>query len=92
VAEQEGAERVLLEGRTAELSEQLGALRTELAHSEVARDAALGEAAGLRQELERLGSELSQARAAVPVDDGLSEAQALLEEARAATARLLRTG
>jgi uncharacterized coiled-coil DUF342 family protein len=91
-ADQEGAERVLLEARIAELSTQLGGLRGELAHSEVSREAALGEAAGLRDELERLGTELSQARAAIPVDAGLSEAQALLEQARAATARLRGTG
>jgi hypothetical protein len=91
-AEQDGAERVLLEARLAELSQQLGGLRGELAHSEVLRDSALGETAGLREELERLGSELSQARAAIPIDDGLSEAQSLLEEARAATARLRGTG
>jgi uncharacterized coiled-coil DUF342 family protein len=91
-SDQEGAERVLLEARIAELSEQLGALRGELAHSEVSRESALGEAAGLREELERLGTELSEARAAMPVDAGLSEAQALLEEARAATARLRGSG
>jgi hypothetical protein len=92
VAEQEGSERVLLEARIAELSDQLAGLRGELAHSEVARDAALGEAVGLRDELERLGSELSQARATMPVDGGLSEAHALLDEARAVTARLRGTG
>ncbi len=88
VAEQDGAERVLLEARTGELSEQLAALRGELARSEVAREAALGEAAGLRDELDRMGDELTRARGSNTVGAGLSEAQSLLEEARAATARL----
>jgi hypothetical protein len=88
VTEQEGAERVLLEARTGELSGQLAALRTELAQSDVARVAALSEAAGLRAELERLGAELAHAHGANTVGDGLSEAQSLLVEARAVTARL----
>jgi len=88
VTEQEGAERVLLEARTGELSGQLAALRTELAQSDVARVAALSEAAGLRAELERLGAELAHAHGTNSVGDGLSEAQSLLVEARAVTARL----
>ncbi len=92
VAEQEGAERVLLEARTGELSEQLTALRTAFARSEVAREAALGEAAGLRGELDRMGDELTRAREANGADGGLSEARSLLEEARAATARLRGAG
>jgi DNA repair exonuclease SbcCD ATPase subunit len=88
VAEEEGAGRVLLEARTGELSQQLQAVRAELAQREVARDAALGDAAGLRDELERLGAELSQVRGRGVTDNGLSEAKSLLDEARAATARL----
>jgi len=88
VTEREGAERVLLEARTGELSGQLVALRTELAQSDVARLAALSEAAGLRAELERLGTELAHAHGTNSVGDGLSEAQSLLVEARAVTARL----
>jgi hypothetical protein len=92
VAEQDGAERVLLEARTGELSEQLGTLRNELARSEVAREAALGEAAGLRDELDRMGDELTRARGSNDVDGGLTEARSLLDEARAATARLRGAG
>jgi len=87
-AEEEGAERILLEARIGELSQQLQGLRAELAQREVAREAALGEAAGLRDELERLGAELSHARNSKVGDNGLSEARSLLDEARAATARL----
>ncbi|HTX44842.1 MAG TPA: hypothetical protein VMD48_01020 [Solirubrobacteraceae bacterium] len=88
VAEEEGAGRILLEARTGELSQELQAVRAQLAQREVARDAALGEAAGLRDELERLGAELSQARSRGVADNGLREAKSLLDEARAATARL----
>jgi predicted nucleic acid-binding Zn-ribbon protein len=88
VAEQEAAERILLEARIGELSERFAPLRAELAESEVAREGALGEAAGLRDELERMGDELARARGANDVDSGLSEAQSLLDEARAVTARL----
>jgi hypothetical protein len=62
-------------------------LRAELAASDVGREAAVSEAAGLREELDRLGAELAQARG-IGAGNGLSEAQALLLEARAITARL----
>jgi hypothetical protein len=86
--DEEGAERVLLEARTRELAEQLESLRTELAQREVARDVAAGEAVGLRAELDRLGAELAHARRSERAGAGLLEAQSLLGEARAATARL----
>jgi hypothetical protein len=88
IAEQDGAERVLLEARTDELSEQLSSVRAELAHSEVAGEAATSEAVALRAELDRLGAELAHSRGSNSSGDGLREAQSLLVEARALTARL----
>jgi hypothetical protein len=92
VTEEAGRLRAELEARTSEWSEQLTALRAELARNEVAREAAVGEAAGLRDELDRMGDELTRARGSNNVDAGLSEARSLLEEARAATARLRGVG
>lgn len=86
--EEDGAERVLLEARTRELAGELESLRAELAQSLVARDVAAGEAAGLRAEFDRLGAELSHARRSELTGAGLREAQSLLVEAKAATARL----
>jgi hypothetical protein len=65
------------------------ALREQLAAAHVARDAALGEAAGLRAELERLGSELAVVREQGTAPGGdLDEARQLLADARALTERL----
>jgi hypothetical protein len=72
-----------------ELNRELSTLRTDLATSEVAREAALSESAGLRAEIERLGSELVGAREDVGDHTaGLAQAEALLAEARALTASL----
>jgi hypothetical protein len=87
-AEQHDAERVLFEARTAELTGQVDALGRQLAESEVGRESAAAEVAGLRAELDRLGAELADARGSRGAGAGLSEAQSLLMEARAVTARL----
>jgi hypothetical protein len=68
---------------------EIADIRTELAHSIVAREAAAGEAAGLRAEIDRMGGELATAREEVGSrDSGLSEAEALLAEARGLTEKL----
>jgi predicted nucleic acid-binding Zn-ribbon protein len=72
-----------------ELNRELSTLRTDLATSEVAREAAASESAGLRAEVERLGRELVGARRDVGDHTaGLAQAEALLAEARALTASL----
>jgi hypothetical protein len=77
-----------LQEQLAELSTQLGRLRGELAETVVARDAAKGEAAALRAELDRLGAELASAQQVTAGrDGGLGDAEALLAEARSLTAR-----
>jgi hypothetical protein len=59
-------------------------LRGDLAAAQVSRDAAIGEAAGLREELQRLGSELTVTRERVDSESGdLGEATRLLADARA---------
>jgi hypothetical protein len=59
-------------------------LRGDLAAAQVSRDAAIGEAAGLRDELQRLGSELTVTRERVGSESGdLGEATRLLADARA---------
>jgi len=64
-------------------------LREELAAAQVARDAAHGEAAGLRAELERLGSELAVTREHIDSQTGdLGEANRLLSDARALAGQL----
>jgi hypothetical protein len=69
--------------------EQAAGLREQLAASEISRDAALGEAAGLRAELDRLGTELAVVREqSGPPGGDLSEARRLLADARALTSRL----
>ena len=71
------------------LVHEVSSLRSQLATSEVGREAARTEAEGLRAELDRLGSELAAAREQVGGrQGGLAEAEALLSEARALTARL----
>jgi hypothetical protein len=87
-AEQHDAERVLFEARTAELTGQVDALGRQLAESEVGRESASAEVTALRAELDRLGAELADARGSRGAGAGLSEAQSLLMEARAVTARL----
>ncbi|HWE33955.1 MAG TPA: hypothetical protein VG410_10750 [Solirubrobacteraceae bacterium] len=87
-AEEDSAERVLLEARTAELTGQVDALGRQLAESDVGRESANAEVAGLRAELDRLGAELVDARNSRAAGAGLSDAQSLLIEARAVTARL----
>jgi chromosome segregation ATPase len=72
-----------------ELGRELSTLRKDLATSEVAREAAQSEAAGMRAEVERLGRELVGARENVGDHKaGLAQAEALLAEARALTASL----
>jgi chromosome segregation ATPase len=82
-----------LQAALGDLRGEFDELRGLVAASEVARDAAVTEAAGLRSELERLSSELAGVRSRQAADDmGLSEAEALLAEARALRARLAVTG
>lgn len=78
-----------LEGRVASLQSERDELRRRLASAQVARDAAAGETAGLREELERLGSEVAASRERAAAREGnLGEAQRLLAEARALTRQL----
>jgi hypothetical protein len=68
---------------------EVAALRDQLAFAQVARDAAVGEAAGLRAELQRLGSELAVTREHHTAQGGdLDEAQRLLAEARSLSEQL----
>jgi chromosome segregation ATPase len=70
-------------------AEEAATLREQLAAAHVARDAALGEAGGLRAELERLGSELAALHEqGATAGTDLSEAQQLLADARALTEQL----
>jgi hypothetical protein len=81
-----------LEGERGQLGQQLAHLREELAAAQVARDAAVGEAAGLRVELERIGAELVATRERLGAESGdLGEANRLLADARA-LAEQLRSG
>lgn len=67
---------------------ELARVRVELVTSEVAREAAAGEVAGLRAELERLAGE--KARGVLAGEGSrLGEAEALLAEARALRTRVL---
>jgi hypothetical protein len=69
--------------------EESARLREQLAASQISRDAALGEAEGLRAELDRLGTELAVVREqSGPPGGDLSEARQLLADARALTQRL----
>ena len=71
------------------LIHEVANLRAALAAGIVTSDAATAEAEGLREELQRLGSELARAREAIGNrDSGLDEAEVLLGEARALTASL----
>ena len=68
---------------------ELSALRDQLAAAQVSRDAAAGEVAGLRAELERLGSELAITREHQSAQGAdLGEAQRLLAEARSLSEQL----
>jgi hypothetical protein len=68
---------------------ELSSLRDQLAAAHVSRDAALREAAGLRAELERLGSELAVRREHQAAQGGdLGDAQRLLAEARSLSEQL----
>jgi hypothetical protein len=70
-------------------SEEAAILREQLAAAHVARDAAMGEAGGLRVELERVAGELAVLRErSGHAGDELSEARQLLADARALTDRL----
>jgi hypothetical protein len=70
-------------------AQEVASLREQLAITAISRDAAVAEAAGLRAELTRLGSELAVTREQVDAGDGeLGAAQQLLEDARALTAQL----
>jgi DNA repair exonuclease SbcCD ATPase subunit len=86
-----GRQREELNSRLAELTAgrdaavtELGRMREAVAAASVARDGAVSEAAGLRAELTRLGTELAATRERVSAESGdLGEAQRLLAEARA---------
>ncbi len=81
--------RVLeLAAQSADLQRELSRLRSVLSTSEVAREAALSEASALRSELDRLAAQLAQARRPNGEHPGLSEARALLSEARALRERI----
>jgi hypothetical protein len=68
-------------------------VRQQLATAEVAREAAVSEAAGLRSELERVGSELAVTRERAETEAGeLGEARRLLADARALAEELRTTG
>lgn len=70
-------------------ADDLGALREQLAATQVARDASAGEVEGLRAELTRLGTELAVAREQLVAQGGdLGEAQRLLADAKAMTEQL----
>jgi hypothetical protein len=85
--------RAAVERERERTARELAELRTGLASSEVAREAALSEASGLRSELERLGGDLAAAREHVGErEGGLGEAEALLAEARALRTRILERG
>jgi len=78
-----------LEQKLAVLGAELSALRVSTATATVSRDAAMSEAAGLRGELDRLGTELASAREQAGSRAGeLAEAQTLLSDARALSAQL----
>jgi DNA repair exonuclease SbcCD ATPase subunit len=85
-----------VEEHAAELAEatgrhagELAAIRRELAAAQVARDAALSEAAGLRGELSRVGAELAVSREKASSESGdLAEASRLLADAKALASRL----
>jgi hypothetical protein len=97
------AERDARAGEAAALAEQLATassvdqrwaedasvLRGQLAAASVSRDAAISEVAGLRAELERLGTELGITREQLCAQGGdLGESQRLLADARALTEQL----
>ena len=70
-------------------ADEAAAVREQLATAQISREAALGETAGLRAELDRLGSELAVSREQGGSAAGdLSEAQQLLADARALTAQM----
>lgn len=77
----------------AQLSQVTGevtVLQRELANRTVARDAAESEAAALRNELERIGTELATARdRRARNSGGVADAEALLREARALRAQMV---
>jgi hypothetical protein len=80
------SERAEAQRQLAELAAAAAKLRGDLAAAQVSRDAAIGEAAGLREELQRLGSELTVTRERVGSESGdLGEATRLLADARALT-------
>ncbi|MEA2211661.1 MAG: hypothetical protein QOF83_1609 [Solirubrobacteraceae bacterium] len=70
---------------------EAGGLREELAASQVAREAALSEVAGLQSELSRIGAELAVTRERVTSESGdLGQANRLLAEAKALAEQLRR--
>jgi chromosome segregation ATPase len=78
-----------LEHELAERGAELSELQVTLAAATVSRDAAVSEASGLRVELDRLGIELARAREQAGSHAGdLADAQTLLSDARALSARL----
>jgi DNA repair exonuclease SbcCD ATPase subunit len=80
------SERAEAQRQLAGLAADAVKLRGDLAAAQVSRDAAIGEAAGLREELQRLGSELTVTRERVDSESGdLGEATRLLADARALT-------
>ena len=84
----ERARRSEAERRSDAAARRVESLRAELASITVARDAATQEAAGLRAELERLGSALTAVHERTGPDaSAIGEAEALLAEARSVRGR-----
>jgi hypothetical protein len=80
------SERAEAQRQLAKMAAEAVTLRGDLAAAQVSREAAIGEAAGLREELQRLGSELTVTRERVGSESGdLGEATRLLADARALT-------
>jgi predicted nucleic acid-binding Zn-ribbon protein len=76
-------ERNQLAAERDQLAAEGSSLSAELARSVVSREAASGESAGLRSELDRLSGELANARQHPGSSNGgIDEAEALLQEAR----------
>jgi chromosome segregation ATPase len=89
VVDDASSDQARLQSREKQLTAQVSDLRSGLATMTVSSEAAESEVAGLRAELDRLGAELGVAREQSRTPDaGLGEAESLLVEARAVTARM----